>query len=160
MVALAGYMACEQIARTLLDGATLPDDIAHGAQVELGLAAGGPGSKVPNTDRVWPSTGVWAEHVHTPKTRGELSRGYHVVAGWRGLRHLIRAGDLMVVAYSHADVACHGPHRKRLSQLAVLNGLNTRNMVRTGLFRGAELIYGGDYVRRRSRAPREWDGSV
>jgi len=138
--ALAGYIACQSIAGTLLDGAILPDDIAAGRHVELGVRSIRPDgrSHYDQTFR-WPWPGGWTHRVEADTTDAPCAEGLHIARGWRGLSARAPVHVVQVVAFDPADIAHRSRDSLRVHQAAVLNIVDVWAMIRTGLLRGADL---------------------
>ena len=89
MITMPAYLACEQIARVLLDGAILPSGIIDGEHVELGVRSVRPdGRSHHNPSFRWPWPGNWTGRVEADPSPAECSFGLHVALGWRPLSAL------------------------------------------------------------------------
>ena len=153
--ALAGYLAIGQIAQHL--DLTLPDDIAAGEPVTLGIRSVRPdGRSNHDSSFRWPWPGSWTPHVNADTSTAECSHGLHIALGWRGLSATGPVHVCQIVGYRAADVAHVGATKLRVSQAAVLDVWDVHRMVRDGNLRSADLsganlrsadLYGADLSR-------------
>ncbi len=144
---MPAYLACQQIARTLLDGAILPPGIADGEHVELGVRSVRPdGRSFHDPSFRWPWPGNWTERVEADQSPRECSFGLHVARGWRGLSALGSVHVVQVVAFRDEDVAFIGSEKMRVSQAGVLNIMDVWQLARDGFLRDANLR-GADLTR-------------
>ena len=136
--ALAGYLAVTQIAARL--DLTLPDDIAAGCHVTLGVRAVRPdGRSNHDSSFRWPWPGSWTPHVNADTSTAECSYGLHIALGWQGLSATGPVHVCQIVAYRAADVAHVGATKLRVSQAAVLDAWDVHRMARDGNLFGANL---------------------
>ncbi len=139
--ALAGYLAIGQIAQHL--DLTLPDDIAAGEPVTLGIRSVRPdGRSHYDTSFRWPWPGNWTPRIDADASAAECSHGLHIALGWRGLSATGPVHVCQIVGYRAADVAHVGATKLRVSQAAVLDVWDVHRMARDGNLRGANLRYG------------------
>jgi hypothetical protein len=137
--ALAGYLAIGQIAQHL--DLTLPDDIAAGEPVTLGIRSVRPdGRSHHNRSFRWPWPGNWTPRIDADASAAECSYGLHVALGWLGLS-ATGVHVCQIVAYRESDVAHRGATKLRVSQAAVLDVWDVHRMARDGNLRGADLSY-------------------
>lgn len=140
MMTMPAYLACQQIARTLLDGAILPPGIADGEHVELGVRSVRPdGRSFHDPSFRWPWPGNWTERVEADPSPAECSFGLHVALGWRPLSALGSVHVVQVVAFRDVDVAFIGSEKMRVEQAGVLNIVDVQQLVRDGFLSGASL---------------------
>ena len=154
MITMPAYLACEQIARVLLDGAILPSGIIDGEHVELGIRSIRPdGRSHHDSSFRWPWPGNWTERVASDPSPAECSFGLHVARGWRPLSALGAVHIVQVVAFRAEDVAFIGSEKMRVSQAGVLNIVDVWQLARDGFLFGADLtratlrganLYGAD----------------
>jgi hypothetical protein len=138
--ALAGYLAIGQIAQHL--DLTLPDDIAAGEPVTLGIRSVRPDGRSSHDPSFrWPWPGNWTPHVDADTSDAECSYGLHVALGWLGLSATGPVHVCQIVAYRESDVAHRGATKLRVSQAAVLDVRDVHRMARDGNLRGADLSY-------------------
>ena len=138
--ALAGYLAIGQIAQHL--DLTLPDDIAAGEPVTLGIRSVRPdGRSHHDTSFRWPWPGNWTPRIDADASAAECSHGLHIALGWRGLSATGPVHVCQIVGYRAADVAHVGATKLRVSQAAVLDVWDVHRMARDGNLRGADLSY-------------------
>jgi hypothetical protein len=157
MSALAGYLAIGQIAQHL--DLTLPDDIAAGEPVTLGIRSVRPdGRSHHDTSFRWPWPGNWTPRIDADASAAECSHGLHIALGWRGLSATGPVHVCQIVGYRAADVAHVGATKLRVSQAAVLDVWDVHRMARDGNLFGADLrdanlsganLYGADLYGRR-----------
>jgi len=153
--ALAGYLAIGQIAQHL--DLTLPDDIAAGEPVTLGIRSVRPdGRSHHDTSFRWPWPGNWTPRIDADASAAECSHGLHIALGWRGLSATGPVHVCQIVGYRAADVAHVGATKLRVSQAAVLDVWDVHRMARDGNLVGANLsganlsgadLYGADLSR-------------
>ena len=153
--ALAGYLAIGQIAQHL--DLTLPDDIAAGEPVTLGIRSVRPDGRSHHDPSFrWPWPGNWSMRVDADASAAECSHGLHIALGWRGLSATGPVHVCQIVGYRAADVAHVGATKLRVSQAAVLDVWDVHRMVRDGNLVGANLsganlrsadLYGADLSR-------------
>ena len=138
--ALAGYLAIGQIAQHL--DLALPDDIAAGEHVTLGVRSVRPDGRS-HHDRSfrWPWPGNWTPRIDADASAAECSHGLHIAFGWRGLSATGPVHVCQIVGYRAADVAHVGATKLRVSQAAVLDVWDVHRMARDGNLRGADLSY-------------------
>ena len=136
--ALAGYLAVTQIAARL--DLTLPDDIAAGEHVTLGVRSVRPDGRS-HHDRSfrWPWPGNWTPRIDADASADECSHGLHIALGWRGLSATGPVHVCQIVGYRAADVAHVAATKLRVSQAAVLDVWDVHRMVRDGNLRSANL---------------------
>jgi hypothetical protein len=136
--ALAGYLAIGQIAQHL--DLTLPDDIAAGEPVTLGIRSVRPDGRS-HHDRSfrWPWPGNWTPRIDADASAAECSHGLHIALGWRGLSATGPVHVCQIVGYRAADVAHVGATKLRVSQAAVLDVWDVHRMARDGNLFGADL---------------------
>ena len=154
MITMPAYLACEQIARVLLDGAILPSGIIDGEHVELGVRSVRPDGRSHHDPSFrWPWPGNWTERVEADTSSTECSFGLHVALGWRPLSALGAVHIVQVVAFRAEDVAFIGSEKMRVSQAGVLNIVDVWQLARDGFLFGATLrgatlrganLYGAD----------------
>ena len=136
--ALAGYLAVTQIAARL--DLTLPDDIAAGCHVTLGVRAVRPdGRSNHDSSFRWPWPGSWTPHVDADTSDVECSHGLHVALGWRGLSATGPVHVCQIVAYRESDVAHRGATKLRVSRAAVLDVWDVHHLARDADLSGANL---------------------
>ena len=140
MSALAGYLAVAQLAQHL--DLALPDDIAAGEHVTLGVRSVRPDGRS-HHDRSfrWPWPGNWTPRIDADASAAECSHGLHIALGWRGLSATGPVHVCQIVGYRAADVAHVGATKLRVSQAAVLDVWDVHRMARDGNLRGADLSY-------------------
>jgi hypothetical protein len=144
--ALAGYLAIGQIAQHL--DLTLPDDIAAGEPVTLGIRSVRPDGRSHHDPSFrWPWPGNWTPRIDADASAAECSHGLHIALGWRGLSATGPVHVCQIVGYRAADVAHVGATKLRVSQAAVLDVWDVHRMVRDGNLVGANLS-GADLRRR------------
>ena len=138
MSALAGYLAVAQLAQHL--DLALPDDIAAGEHVTLGVRSVRPDGRS-HHDRSfrWPWPGNWTPRIDADASAAECSHGLHIALGWRGLSATGPVHVCQIVGYRAADVAHVGATKLRVSQAAVLDVWDVHRMVRDGNLRSADL---------------------
>ena len=140
--ALAGYLAIGQIAQHL--DLTLPDDIAAGEHVTLGVRSVRPDGRSSHDPSFrWPWPGNWTPHIDADTSDAECSYGLHVALGWLGLSATGPVHVCQIVAYRESDVAHRGATKLRVSQAAVLDVWDVHRFVRDAELSGANL-YGAD----------------
>ena len=140
MITMPAYLACEQIARVLLDGAILPSGIIDGEHVELGVRSVRPDGRSHHDPSFrWPWPGNWTGRVEADTSSAECSFGLHVALGWRPLSALVSVHVVQVVAFRGADVAFIGSEKLRVSQAGVLNIVDVWQLARDGFLYGADL---------------------
>jgi hypothetical protein len=138
--ALAGYLAIGQIAQHL--DLALPDDIAAGEPVTLGIRSVRPDGRSSHDPSFrWPWPGNWTPRIDADASAAECSHGLHVALGWLGLSATGPVHVCQIVGYRAADVAHVGATKLRVSQAAVLDVWDVHRMVRDGNLRGADLSY-------------------
>ena len=138
--ALAGYLAVTQIAEHL--DLSLPDDIAAGQHVTLGVRSVRPDGRSHHDPSFrWPWPGNWTPRIDADASAAECSHGLHIALGWRGLSATGPVHVCQIVGYRAADVAHVGATKLRVSQAAVLDVWDVHRMVRDGNLRGADLSY-------------------
>ncbi len=138
--ALAGYLAIGQIAQHL--DLTLPDDIAAGEPVTLGIRSVRPDGRSHHDPSFrWPWPGNWTPRIDADASAAECSHGLHIALGWRGLSATGPVHVCQVVGYRAADVAHVAATKLRVSQAAVLDVWDVHRMVRDGNLVGANLRY-------------------
>ena len=138
--ALAGYLAIGQIAQHL--DLTLPDDIAAGEPVTLGIRSVRPDGRSHHDPSFrWPWPGNWSMRVDADASAAECSHGLHIALGWRGLSATGPVHVCQIVGYRAADVAHVGATKLRVSQAAVLDVWDVHRMVRYANLRSANLRY-------------------
>ena len=136
--ALAGYLAIGQIAQHL--DLTLPDDIAAGEPVTLGIRSVRPDGRSNHDPSFrWPWPGNWTPHIDADTSDAECSYGLHVALGWLGLSATGPVHVCQIVAYRESDVAHRGATKLRVSQAAVLDVWDVHRMARDGNLFGANL---------------------
>ena len=140
MSALAGYLAVAQLAQHL--DLALPDDIAAGEHVTLGVRSVRPDGRS-HHDRSfrWPWPGNWTPRIDADASAAECSHGLHVALGWLGLSATGPVHVCQIVAYRESDVAHRGATKLRVSQAAVLDVWDVHRMVRYANLRSANLRY-------------------
>jgi hypothetical protein len=138
MSALAGYLAVAQLAQHL--DLALPDDIAAGEHVTLGVRSVRPDGRS-HHDRSfrWPWPGNWTPRIDADASAAECSHGLHIALGWRGLSATGPVHVCQIVGYRAADVAHVGATKLRVSQAAVLDVWDVHRMARDGNLFGADL---------------------
>ena len=136
--ALAGYLAIGQIAQHL--DLALPDDIAAGEHVTLGVRSVRPDGRS-HHDRSfrWPWPGNWTPRIDADASAAECSHGLHIALGWRGLSATGPVHVCQIVGYRAADVAHVGATKLRVSQAAVLDVWDVHRMARDGNLSRADL---------------------
>ena len=140
MSALAGYLAVAQLAQHL--DLALPDDIAAGEHVTLGVRSVRPDGRSSHDPSFrWPWPGNWTPHIDADTSDAECSYGLHVALGWLGLSATGPVHVCQIVAYRESDVAHRGATKLRVSQAAVLDVWDVHRMARDGNLRGADLSY-------------------
>ena len=140
MSALAGYLAVAQLAQHL--DLALPDDIAAGEHVTLGVRSVRPDGRSSHDPSFrWPWPGNWTPHIDADTSDAECSYGLHVALGWLGLSATGPVHVCQIVAYRESDVAHRGATKLRVSQAAVLDVWDVHRMVRDANLRGADLSY-------------------
>ncbi len=147
MSALAGYLAVAQLAQHL--DLALPDDIAAGEHVTLGVRSVRPDGRSSHDPSFrWPWPGNWTPHIDADTSDAECSYGLHVALGWLGLSATGPVHVCQIVAYRESDVAHRGATKLRVSQAAVLDVWDVHRMARDGNLRGANLrsanLYGAN----------------
>ena len=136
--ALAGYLAVTQIAARL--DLTLPDDIAAGCHVTLGVRAVRPdGRSNHDSSFRWPWPGSWTPHVNADTSTAECSYGLHIALGWQGLSATGPVHVCQIVAYRESDVAHRGSCKIRVSMAAVLDIVDVHRLARDANLRDANL---------------------
>jgi hypothetical protein len=152
--ALAGYLAITQLAQHL--DLTLPDDIAAGQHVTLGVRSVRPdGRSNHNPTFRWPWPGNWTARIDADTSAAECSYGLHIALGWRGLSATGPVHVCQIVAYRESDVAHRGATKLRVSRAAVLDVVDVHRLSRANLSRadlsGANLsradLYGANLSR-------------
>ena len=140
MSALAGYLAVAQLAQHL--DLALPDDIAAGEHVTLGVRSVRPDGRSSHDPSFrWPWPGNWTPHIDADTSDAECSYGLHVALGWLGLSATGPVHVCQIVAYRESDVAHRGATKLRVSQAAVLDVWDVQRMVRYANLRSANLRY-------------------
>ena len=140
--ALAGYLAVAQLAQHL--DLALPDDIAAGEHVTLGVRSVRPDGRSSHDPSFrWPWPGNWTPHIDADTSDAECSYGLHVALGWLGLSATGPVHVCQIVAYRESDVAHRGATKLRVSQAAVLDVWDVHRFVRGAELSGANL-YGAD----------------
>ena len=140
MSALAGYLAVAQLAQHL--DLALPDDIAAGEHVTLGVRSVRPDGRSHHDPSFrWPWPGNWTPRIDADASAAECSHGLHIALGWRGLSATGPVHVCQIVGYRAADVAHVGATKLRVSQAAVLDVWDVHRMARDGNLRGADLSY-------------------
>ncbi len=140
MITMPAYLACEQIARVLLDGAILPSGISDGEHVELGIRSIRPdGRSHHDSSFRWPWPGNWTGRVEADTSSDECSFGLHVARGWRPLSALGSVHVVQVVAFRDVDVAFIGSEKMRVEQAGVLNIMDVWQLARDGFLSRANL---------------------
>ncbi len=138
--ALAGYLAIGQIAQHL--DLTLPDDIAAGEPVTLGIRSVRPdGRSHYDTSFRWPWPGNWTPRIDADASAAECSHGLHIALGWRGLSATGPVHVCQIVAYRESDVAHRGATKLRVSQAAVLDVWDVHRFARGANLSSANLRY-------------------
>ena len=136
--ALAGYLAIGQIAQHL--DLTLPDDIAAGEPVTLGIRSVRPDGRSHHDPSFrWPWPGNWTPRVDADASAAECSHGLHIALGWRGLSATGPVHVCQIVGYRAADVAHVGATKLRVSQAAVLDVWDVHRMARSADLSRADL---------------------
>ena len=140
MITMPAYLACEQIARVLLDGAILPSGIIDGEHVEIGVRSVRPDGRSNHSPSFrWPWPGNWTERVKADTSPAECSFGLHVALGWRPLSALGSVHVVQVVAFRDVDVAFIGSEKMRVEQAGVLNIMDVWQLARDGFLSRANL---------------------
>ena len=135
---LAGYLAITQLAQHL--DMTLPDDIAAGEDVTLGVRSVRPDGRSSHDPLFrWPWPGNWTPRVVADTFAAECSYGLHVALGWRGLSAMGPVHVCQVVAYRESDVAHRGVTKLRVSQAAVLDMWDVHRLARDTNLSNANL---------------------
>ena len=138
MSALAGYLAVAQLAQHL--DLALPDDIAAGQHVTLGIRSVRPDGRSSHDPSFrWPWPGNWTPRIDADASAAECSHGLHIALGWRGLSATGPVHVCQIVGYRAADVAHVAATKLRVSQAAVLDVWDVHRMVRDGNLVGANL---------------------
>ena len=138
MSALAGYLAVAQLAQHL--DLALPDDIAAGEHVTLGVRSVRPDGRSSHDPSFrWPWPGNWTPHIDADTSDAECSYGLHVALGWLGLSATGPVHVCQIVAYRESDVAHRGATKLRVSQAAVLDVWDVHRFVRGAELSGANL---------------------
>ena len=138
MSALAGYLAVAQLAQHL--DLALPDDIAAGEHVTLGVRSVRPDGRSSHDPSFrWPWPGNWTPHIDADTSDAECSYGLHVALGWLGLSATGPVHVCQIVAYRESDVAHRGATKLRVSQAAVLDVWDVHRFVRDAELSGANL---------------------
>jgi len=138
MSALAGYLAVAQLAQHL--DLALPDDIAAGEHVTLGVRSVRPdGRSNHDSSFRWPWPGSWTPHVNADTSTAECSYGLHIALGWQGLSATGPVHVCQIVAYRESDVAHRGSCKIRVSMAAVLDIVDVHHLARDADLRGADL---------------------
>ena len=138
MSALAGYLAVAQLAQHL--DLALPDDIAAGQHVTLGVRSVRPDGRSHHDPSFrWPWPGNWTPRIDADASAAECSHGLHIALGWRGLSATGPVHVCQIVGYRAADVAHVGATKLRVSQAAVLDVWDVHRMARDGNLVGANL---------------------
>ena len=138
MSALAGYLAVAQLAQHL--DLALPDDIAAGEHVTLGVRSVRPDGRSNHDPSFrWPWPGNWTPHIDADTSDVECSHGLHVALGWRGLSATGPVHVCQIVAYRESDVAHRGSCKIRVSMAAVLDIVDVHHLARDADLRGADL---------------------
>ncbi len=136
--ALAGYLAITQLAEHL--DLSLPDDIAAGQHVTLGVRSVRPdGRSHYDPSFRWPWPGNWTPRIDADASAAECSHGLHIALGWRGLSATGPVHVCQIVAYRESDVAHRGATKLRVSQAAVLDVWDVHRFVRGAELSGANL---------------------
>ncbi len=136
--ALAGYLAITQLAEHL--DLSLPDDIAAGQHVTLGVRSVRPdGRSHYDPSFRWPWPGNWTPRIDADASAAECSHGLHIALGWRGLSATGPVHVCQIVAYRESDVAHRGATKLRVSQAAVLDVWDVHRFVRGAELSGADL---------------------
>ena len=136
--ALAGYLAITQLAQHL--DLTLPDDIAAGQHVTLGVRSVRPdGRSNHNPTFRWPWPGNWTARIDADTSAAECSYGLHIALGWRGLSATGPVHVCQIVGYRESDVAHRGSCKIRVSMAAVLDIVDVHHLARDADLRGANL---------------------
>jgi hypothetical protein len=150
MSALAGYLAVAQLAQHL--DLALPDDIAAGEHVTLGVRSVRPDGRSSHDPSFrWPWPGNWTPRIDADASAAECSHGLHIALGWRGLSATGPVHVCQIVGYRAADVAHVGATKLRVSQAAVLDVWDVHRMARDGNLRRRRPA---DLSRRRPATPR------
>ena len=140
MSALAGYLAVAQLAQHL--DLALPDDIAAGEHVTLGVRSVRPDGRSSHDPSFrWPWPGNWTPHIDADTSDAECSYGLHIALGWLGLSATGPVHVCQIVAYRESDVAHRGATKLRVSQAAVLDVWDVHRIVRYANLRSANLRY-------------------
>jgi hypothetical protein len=136
--ALAGYLAITQLAQHL--DLTLPDDIAAGQHVTLGVRSVRPdGRSNHDSSFRWPWPGSWTPHIDADTSTAECSYGLHIALGWQGLSATGPVHVCQIVAYRESDVAHRGSCKIRVSMAAVLDIVDVHHLARGANLSGADL---------------------
>jgi hypothetical protein len=136
--ALAGYLAITQLAQHL--DLTLPDDIAAGQHVTLGVRSVRPdGRSNHNPTFRWPWPGNWTARIDADTSAAECSYGLHIALGWQGLSASGPVHVCQIVAYRESDVAHRGSCKIRVSMAAVLDIVDVHHLARDADLRWAIL---------------------
>lgn len=139
---VAGYMALQQIAKALLDGAALPTGISEGEHVELGVRS----SRTDNRSRYdlvyrWPWPGNWTPIEDCNASYLECARWLHIAHGWRAMCGLGPIQTIQTVAVRPSDIVHRGKTKMRARQVAVLNIVHIKDLADYGRLAGADLNY-------------------
>ncbi len=145
MVALAGYMACEQIARALLKGAVLPSGVDRGEHVVLHISPIRPDFRsIRSKKDEWiqcPWPGNWTERVHVDPESWAQDHGLYLDTDWRGA--FGSTHTFAMVAARPEDmtesVMSWGGRLMLASQIAVLGGVDVSHLAKRGLLAGADM---------------------
>ena len=138
MSALAGYLAVAQLAQHL--DLALPDDIAAGEHVTLGVRSVRPDGRSSHDPSFrWPWPGNWTGRVDADASDAECSHGLHIALGWRGLSATNPVHVCQIVAYREVDVVHRGYTKLRVSQVAVLDVVDVHWLARDANLCGADL---------------------
>jgi hypothetical protein len=136
--ALAGYLAIGQIAQHL--DLTLPDDIAAGEPVTLGIRSVRPDGRSHHDPSFrWPWPGNWTPRIDADASAAECSHGLHIALGWRGLSATGPVHVCQIVGYRESDVAHVAATKLRVSQAAVLDVWDVHRMARSADLSRADL---------------------
>jgi hypothetical protein len=136
--ALAGYLAITQLAQHL--DLTLPDDIAAGCHVTLGVRSVRPdGRSNHDSSFRWPWPGNWTARIDADTSTAECSYGLHIALGWQGLSASGPVHVCQIVAYRESDVAHRGSCKIRVSMAAVLDIVDVHHLARDADLRWAIL---------------------
>ncbi len=150
MIAWAGYMACEQIANALLDGASLPPLVSDGEHVRLYVSPISPDFRSRQKPRLtkerhihcpWP--GNWTGRVDVHPECLALDHGMYLHTNWYQLSLLGPLRTIAVVAalpYEVSQVALPwGSPRDVAPRIAMLNVVDVERMALQGSLAGADL---------------------